>query len=86
MTRKLVIFFSLIALIVALLFLVPWNSDDKEAPTLHDRLPNADLIGTANVLELSALFSKTGLSAHGGNRASSLYSRLYDHACRPGFV
>jgi len=59
MTRKLVMFFSLVALIIALIFLVPWNSDDEKPPTLLDRLPNADLIGTANVLELSALFSKT---------------------------
>lgn len=59
MYRKLVII-SLLALgFAAILFIHPWTYFYKDQrPSFYDRLPQADLIGRSNVLDLSKSFSK----------------------------
>ena len=52
MRKKLAVIFALAVVFAAVLVFRPWESQDKDAPRFFDRLPDADLIGKANILEL----------------------------------
>lgn len=59
MYRKLFLIFILAATLAAILVIKPWKVLDATPPRIHDRLPEADLIGISNILELSGSMSKT---------------------------
>lgn len=59
MYRKLFLIFLLALGLVAVLILKPWQSAEEAPPRIFDRLPEADIIGISNVLELSGSLSKT---------------------------
>ncbi len=59
MRKKLALIFALGALFAAVLVFRPWEMEDKNAPRFFDRLPDADLIGKANILELSETIKST---------------------------
>ncbi len=59
MFRKLFLIFLLAAALAALLIWKPWRALDEEPPRIYDRLPEADVIGISNILELSGSLSKT---------------------------
>lgn len=59
MYRKLFLIFILAATLAVVLVLKPWKVLDATPPRIQDRLPEADLIGISNVLELSGSMSKT---------------------------
>lgn len=59
MYRKLFLIFVLAATLAVVLVLKPWKVLEATPPRIHDRLPEADLIGISNVLELSGSMSKT---------------------------
>ncbi len=59
MFRKLGLIFILAAALVVLLIMKPWDSFKQEPPRFLDRLPQADLVGRSNILELSRSFSAT---------------------------
>lgn len=59
MRRKLAIIFALAVVFAAILVFRPWESSDEDVPRFFDRLPDADLIGKANVLELSETIEST---------------------------
>jgi hypothetical protein len=53
MRRKLALIFALAVVFAAVLVFRPWESSNQDIPRFFDRLPDADLIGKANVLALS---------------------------------
>lgn len=57
MRRKLALIFALAVLFAAILILKPWQMGNEGEPRFFDRLPDADLIGKANVLDLSSTMS-----------------------------
>ncbi|PWL32900.1 MAG: hypothetical protein DCO96_00685 [Fluviicola sp. XM-24bin1] len=59
MRKKLAIIFGLAAAFAALLVLRPWESDEEDVPRFFDRLPDADIIGKANLLELTESLEQT---------------------------
>lgn len=59
MYRNLLIILILAAGLTFLLIERPWEADDIPDPLLVDRLPDADIIGMSNLLELSAALSST---------------------------
>lgn len=59
MRKKLAIIFALAVLFAAVLVLRPWESRSQDVPRFFDRLPDADLIGKANILELSEALEVT---------------------------
>lgn len=59
MRQKLAIIFALAVLFAAALVFRPWDYDSEDVPRFFDRLPDADLIGKANVLELSESLEQT---------------------------
>ena len=59
MYRNLLIIFILAGLLAGLLIWKPWLGRDDPAPRIYDRLPEADVIGVSNILELSASLSET---------------------------
>lgn len=59
MFRKLFTIFLLAGALATILYLKPWITEDSLPPRIYDRLPEADIIGQANVLDLSRSLSKT---------------------------
>lgn len=59
MRKKLALIFALGVLFAAVLVFRPWEMGSKDAPRFFDRLPDADLIGKADILELSETFKST---------------------------
>ena len=59
MYRNLLIIFILAGSLSAVLYLKPWRSEDDLPAQIHDRLPDGDIIGQTNVLNLSRSLSKT---------------------------
>ncbi|MDX2359245.1 MAG: hypothetical protein QNK23_00470 [Crocinitomicaceae bacterium] len=59
MYRYLLLIFALAAGLAALLYFQPWISDDDADPRLIDRLPDGQIIGSSDILELSKTLSKT---------------------------
>lgn len=57
--RKLAVIFALAVLFAAVLVFRPWEFRDESSPRFFDRLPDADLIGKAQVLELSEMMKST---------------------------
>jgi len=59
MYRNLLIIFALAAGLAALLIWQPWRGESELPPRIYDRLPEAEIIGVSNVLELSSSLSET---------------------------
>lgn len=59
MFRKLFTIFLLAGALATILYLRPWVTEDSLPPRIYDRLPEADIIGQADVLSLSRSLSKT---------------------------
>lgn len=59
MRRKLAIIFALAVVFASILVFRPWELGDEDTPRFFDRLPDADLIGKANILELSETIEST---------------------------
>jgi len=59
MFRKLFAIFILAGALATILYFKPWITEDSLPPRVYDRLPEADIIGQADVLELSRSLSKT---------------------------
>lgn len=59
MYRNLLIIFALAVSLTLLLVWRPWRIEHELPPSLYDRLPEAEVIGVSNVLELSSSLSKT---------------------------
>ncbi|GAB5417425.1 MAG: hypothetical protein Crog4KO_30070 [Crocinitomicaceae bacterium] len=59
MRRKLAIIFALAVIFAAVLVYRPWEFGSENEPRFFDRLPDADLIGKTNVLELSESLEQT---------------------------
>lgn len=59
MYRNLLIIFILAGSLSAVLYLKPWKSEADLPAQIHDRLPDGDIIGQTNVLNLSRSLSKT---------------------------
>ncbi len=59
MRRKLAIIFALAVIFAAVLVYRPWEFGSESEPRFFDRLPDADLIGKTNVLELSESLEQT---------------------------
>ena len=59
MYRNLFFIFTLAAVLVALLIWRPWRGEEEIPPSIYDRLPEAEIIGVSNVLELSSSLSET---------------------------
>ncbi|OFZ12807.1 MAG: hypothetical protein A3D92_00745 [Bacteroidetes bacterium RIFCSPHIGHO2_02_FULL_44_7] len=59
MYRKLFLIFLSAAGLAVLLVFKPWRNLDEKPPRIYDRLPEADVIGISNLLELSESLSKT---------------------------
>ncbi len=59
MRKKLTIIFALAAVFAALLILRPWESEEQDQPRFFDRLPDADIIGKTNLLELTESLEQT---------------------------
>lgn len=59
MRKKLAIIFALAVVFAAVLVYRPWESGSEDQPRFFDRLPDADLIGKTNVLELSESLEQT---------------------------
>lgn len=59
MFRKLFTIFLLAGGLATILILKPWITEDSLPPRVYDRLPEADIIGQADVLALSRSLSKT---------------------------
>lgn len=59
MGRKFFLIFLSAAGLAVLLILKPWQNSDEKPPRIYDRLPEADVIGISNILELSESLSKT---------------------------
>lgn len=59
MRKKLAIIFALAVLLAVALVFRPWESEPKDEPRFFDRLPDADLIGKANILDLSESMEQT---------------------------
>jgi len=62
MQKKLSIIFTLAGILVVLLYFKPWRSTEIAQPRFFDRLPDADIIGKSNVLDLAR--SLTGTMYH----------------------
>lgn len=58
MIRKLIIISLLAIGLILLLIFRPWESDEIKNPRFYDRLPDAELIGKADLLYLTDLLSK----------------------------
>jgi len=59
MRKKLAIIFALAVLLAVALVFRPWQSPPDEPPRFLDRLPDADVIGKANILDLSESLEQT---------------------------
>ena len=59
MARNLFIIFVLAGILAIVLYLKPWITESSLPPRIHDRLPEGDIIGQSDVLELSQTLSKT---------------------------
>lgn len=59
MFRNLFLISVLAAALATLLYFKPWISEDSLPPRVYDRLPDADIIGQSDVLDLSRSLSKT---------------------------
>ncbi|XOV65967.1 MAG: hypothetical protein ACFHU9_10050 [Fluviicola sp.] len=59
MRKKLAIIFALAAVFAALLIIRPWESEKEDIPRFFDRLPDADIIGKTNLLELTESLEQT---------------------------
>lgn len=59
MYRKLFLIFLSASGLAALLIFKPWRNSAEKPPRIYDRLPEADVIGISNILELSGSLSKT---------------------------
>lgn len=59
MFRKLFTIFLLAGALATILYLKPWITEDSLPPRIYDRLPEADIIGQTDILDLSRTLSKT---------------------------
>lgn len=59
MRKQLAIIFGFAVLFAAVLILRPWESDEKEGPRFFDRLPDADVIGKTDLLQLTESMEQT---------------------------
>lgn len=59
MFRKLFTIFLLAGALATILYFKPWVTEDTLPPRIYDRLPEADIIGQTDVLDLSRTLSKT---------------------------
>lgn len=59
MLRNVLIIFVLAAGLATLLIWQPWRGNEEVSPRIYDRLPDAEIIGVSNVLELSSSLSET---------------------------
>ncbi len=59
MARNLFVIFILAGSLALVLYLKPWITESSLPPRIYDRLPEGDIIGQSDVLELSRTLSKT---------------------------
>lgn len=59
MRKKLAIIFALAVLFALVLVFRPWEMGSEDSPRFFDRLPDADVIGKTDILELSESIEKT---------------------------
>jgi len=59
MFRNLFLISVLAAALATLLYFKPWITEDSLPPRVYDRLPDADIIGQTDILDLSRSLSKT---------------------------
>ncbi len=59
MARNLFVIFILAGALAIVLYLKPWITEDDLPPRIYDRLPEGEVIGQSDVLELSRELSKT---------------------------
>ena len=59
MFRNLFLISVLAAALATILYFKPWISEDNLPPRVYDRLPEADIIGQTDILDLSRSLSKT---------------------------
>ncbi len=59
MFRNLFLISVLAAALATILYFKPWITEDSLPPRVYDRLPDADIIGQSDILDLSRSLSKT---------------------------
>ena len=59
MFRNLFLISVLAAALATILYFKPWISEESLPPRIYDRLPEADIIGQTDILDLSRSLSKT---------------------------
>ena len=59
MRKKIAILLAFVGIFVALLFIRPWEPEPQKGPRFVDRLPDADVIGRSNVLDLTRALSSS---------------------------
>lgn len=59
MRKKIAILVAFVGVFVALLFFRPWESEPERGPRFIDRLPDADVIGKSNILDLTRALSSS---------------------------
>lgn len=59
MRKKIGILAAFVGIFVALLFFRPWEPEPQRGPRFIDRLPDADIIGKSNVLDLTRALSSS---------------------------
>jgi hypothetical protein len=59
MRKKIAVVVALVGVFVTLLFFRPWESAPPKEPRFFDRLPDADIIGKSNILDLTRTLSSS---------------------------
>ncbi|MFT6243721.1 MAG: hypothetical protein ACJA0U_000371 [Salibacteraceae bacterium] len=59
MRKKIAILIAFVGIFVALLFFRPWEPEPEKGPRFVDRLPDANVIGRSNVLDLTRALSSS---------------------------
>lgn len=59
MRKKIAVIVALTGVFVALLLIRPWENESAKEPRFFDRLPDADIIGKSNILDLSRTLSSS---------------------------